>query len=67
MARIVALETSQNHVDQYRRQNNIVLFSIPDDVADNQLESTMILILSDIEVTMEPRLSQNWEVRQKQF
>ena len=53
--RMVDLETSQNHLDQYGRRNNIVLSGIPNGVADKQLHSTMILTLFDIEVTVEPR------------
>ena len=40
---------------QYGRRNNIVFSGIPDNVADNNLESTVISVLSDIDVQVEPR------------
>ena len=36
-------------------ERNIILSGIPDATAENQLESAMMLIRSDIEVTVQPR------------
>ena len=39
----------------YGRSNNVVLSSIPENVPDNNLESTVISVLSDIDVEVESR------------
>ena len=48
--KVVHLEKNSNALDQYRRKNNLVLSSIPENVSDNQLESTVTPTLSDIGV-----------------
>ena len=40
---------------QYGRRNNVVFSGIPENVPDNNLESTVISVLSDIDVQVEPR------------
>ena len=40
---------------QYDRRNNVVFSGIPENVPDNNLESTVISALSDIDVQVEPR------------
>ena len=44
-----------NDLAQYGRQNNIVFSGIPENVPDNNLESTVISVLSDNDVQVEPR------------
>ena len=46
--KVVHLEKNSNALDQYRRKNNLVLSSIPENVSDNQLESTVTPTLSDM-------------------
>ena len=38
---VVSLVSSINQVEQYGRRNNIVISGIPDDISDNDLESTV--------------------------
>ena len=40
---------------QYGRHKNVVFSGIPENVPDNNLESTVISVLSDIDMQMEPR------------
>ena len=40
---------------QYGRRNNVVFSGIPENVPDNNLESTVISVLLDIDVQVEPR------------
>ena len=40
---------------QYGRHNNVVLSCIPENVPDNNLESTVILVLPDIDIQVKPR------------
>ena len=53
--RVAILESNHNDLAQYGRRNNIVFSGIPDNVADNNSESTVISVLSDIDVQVEPR------------
>ena len=46
----VCLGSSINQVEQYGRRNNIVISGIPDDISDNDLESTVIDIMKDVDV-----------------
>lgn len=46
--RVVALETSQNYLGQYVRKSSTLLSGIPDYVVGDQLETTVISILSEI-------------------
>ena len=48
--KIVSLVSSTNQVEQYGRRNNIVISGIPDDISDNDLESTVIDIMKDVDV-----------------
>ena len=47
---IVSLVSSTNQVEQYGRRNNIVISGISDDISDNDLESTVINIMKDVDV-----------------
>ena len=40
---------------QYGRRNNVIFSGIPENVPDNNSESTVISILSEIDVEVEPR------------
>ena len=53
--RVAILESNHNDLAQYGRRNNVVLSGIPDNVPDNNLENTVISVLSDIDVQVEPR------------
>ena len=53
--RAVILESNHNDLAQYGRWNNVVFSGIPQNVPDKNLESTVILVLSDIDVQVEPR------------
>lgn len=46
-----------NHIDlvQYHRHNNVVFSGIPENLSDNNLESTVISALSDIDIEVKPR------------
>ena len=50
--KVVSLEAKLNYRDQYGTGNNLVLSGIPDTVEDEDLESTVSSILSDIDVTV---------------
>ena len=52
-AKIVKLETEQNSLAQNGRRNNIVISGIPDSIDDNNLENTVISMMSDINVNIE--------------
>ena len=52
--RVAILESNHNDLAQYGRQNNVVFSGIPENVPDNNLESTVISVLSDIDVQLEP-------------
>ena len=53
--RVAILESNHNDLAQYGRQNNIVFSGIPENVPDNNLESTVISVLSDNDVQVKPR------------
>ena len=53
--RVAILESNHNDLVQYGRRNNVVFSGIPGNVLDNNLESTVISVLSDIDVQVEPR------------
>ena len=50
--KIVKLETQQNCFAQYGRRSNIVLSGIPNSTDDNNLENTVISMMSDINVNI---------------
>ena len=52
-AKIVKLETEQNSLAQYGRRNNIVISGIHDSIDDNNLDNTVISMMSDINVNIE--------------
>ena len=52
-AKIVKLETEQNSLAQYGRRNNTVISGIVDSIDDDNLESTVISMMSDINVNIE--------------
>ena len=51
--KLVSLETSANALEQYGKRNNLVLIGIPDTTTDDELESTVISVLGDIDVEVE--------------
>ena len=51
--KLVSLETSTTALEQYGRRNNLVLSGILDTTADDELESTVISVLGDIDVEVE--------------
>ena len=53
--RVAILESNHNDLAQYGRHNNVAFSFIPESVPDNNLESTFISVLSDIDVQVEPR------------
>ena len=53
--KIVSLESSINHVEQYGRRNNIVISGIPDDIDDDDLEKTVSKIMKDVDVHIESK------------
>ena len=46
------LGPSINQVKQYGSRNNIIISDIPDDKSDNDLESTVIDIMKDVDVNI---------------
>ena len=52
---VAILESNHNDLAQYGRQNDVVFSGIPENVPDNNLESTVISVLLDIDVQVEPR------------
>ena len=48
--KVVSLESSINQVEQYGWRNNTAISGIPDDISDNDLESTVFNIMKDIDV-----------------
>ena len=53
--RVAILESNHNDLAQYGRLNNVVSSGFPENVPDNNLESTVISVLSDIGVQVDPR------------
>ena len=53
--RVAILESNHNDLAQYGRRNNVIFIGIPENVPDNNSESTVISILSEIDVDVEPR------------
>ena len=51
--KVDSLESSVNQVEQYGRKNNIVIFGIPDDVADDDLEDAVTSIMEDVDVIVQ--------------
>ena len=53
VAKIVKFETEQNSLAQYGRRSNIVFSGIPEPLDDNNLDNTVISMISDINVYIE--------------
>ena len=53
--RVNILESNHNDLAQYGRCNNVVFSGIPENVPDNNLESTVISVLLEIDVQVESR------------
>lgn len=53
--KVISLESSINHVEQYGRRNNIVISGIPDDIIDDDLENTVSKIMKDVDVQIESK------------
>ena len=61
--KIVWLESKQNSLAQYGRRNNVVSSTL-DSIDDNNLENTIISMMSDINVNLmldQPDDQQNWQ------
>ena len=52
--RVAILESNHNDLAQYGRHNNAVSSRIPENVPDNDLESIVLSVMSDIGVQVEP-------------
>ena len=52
-AKMVKLETEQNSLVHYGRRNNLLISGIPDSIDDNNLENTVIFMMSGINVNIE--------------
>ena len=50
---MVKLETEQNSLVHYGRRNNLLISGIPDSIDDNNLENTVIFMMSGINVNIE--------------
>ena len=48
--KVTDLELSINHIEQYGRRNNIAIPGIPDEINDNNLESTVTKLMKDVDV-----------------
>ena len=48
--KVIDLESSINHIEQYGRRNNVIISGIPDDINDNDLESTVTKLMKDVDV-----------------
>ena len=48
--RVTILESNHNDLAQYGRCNNVVFSSIPENMSDNSLKKTVILVFSDIDI-----------------
>ena len=53
VAKIVKFETEQNSLAQSGRRSNIVFSGIPESLDDNNLDNTVISMVSDINVNIE--------------
>ena len=53
--RVGILESNHNDLAQYGRRNSVVVSGIHENVPDNNLESMVISVLSDIDVQVELR------------
>ena len=52
-AKMVKLETEQNSLVHYGRRDNLLISGIPDSIDDNNLENTVIFMMSGINVNIE--------------
>lgn len=48
--KVLSLEISSNHLEQYGRRNNLEISGIADDVSDENLECKVIEVLKEIQV-----------------
>ena len=53
--RVAILESNHNDLAQYGRRNNVIFSGIPKNVPDNNLEITVISVLSGIDIQVESR------------
>ena len=66
--KIVLLESSVNHVEQYGWRNSIAITGIPQIIADDELEDTATSIMEDVDGVIQNgdiEACQNWEIWQK--
>ena len=57
--RVALIESSHDALEQYGWKNNLVISDIPDSVQDSDLGSTVISMLSDINVNVQSREVEN--------
>ena len=50
--KVMSLEINGNHLEQYRRRDNLEITGIPDDVSDENIEEKVIQVLSEIQVNV---------------
>ena len=48
--KVVSLEISGNHLEQYGRRNNLEITGISDNVSDQNLEGKVVEVLNEIQV-----------------
>ena len=63
--KIVLLESSVNHVEQYGKRNSIVITGIPHIIAGDELEDTATSIVEDVDVVIQNgdiEACQYWEI-----
>ena len=48
--KVISIEISGNHLEQYGRRNNLEITGIFDDVSDQNLESKVVEVLNEIQV-----------------
>ena len=53
--RVAILESNHNDLAQYGKRNNVIFSGIAENVPENNLEITVVSILSDIDLQVEPR------------
>ena len=50
--KVMSLEKNGNHLEQYRRRDNLEITGIPDGVSDENIEEKVIQVLSEIRVNV---------------
>ena len=55
VSKLAMLESNHNNLAQYGRRNNVAIGGIAENVSDDDSESTVISVLSDIGAAVEPK------------